>query len=385
MTRGSVAEYAEAMRGRYRRAGKRRKGELLDEFCRVTGYHRKAAVRLLNRTDTSGARRRSGRPKRYGPEVSDALRRVWEVADGLSGKLLVPFLPVLVEQLERHGELTLPAPVRADLLRLSPATADRLLAPHRRGRPPRQPWTHRAAATGLRAQVPLRTFGEWDGVQPGAFQADLVAHCGDSVAGFYLTTLVAVDVASDWTELEAVWGKGESRVGAGFQYMHDRLPMPMRSLHTDNGGEFLNRAMLDWCRRQEIASTRGRPYRKNDQAWAEQRNWTAVRRRVGYDRYSTKAAHAELKRLYTALSDYLNFFQPVRKVAAKERHGARLRRRFDQARTPYQRLLGSGVLSEDAARALTARFLRLNPVVLRNQIDESLERLSHLADHAYAR
>ncbi|MEX2446153.1 MAG: DDE-type integrase/transposase/recombinase [Dehalococcoidia bacterium] len=357
----------------------------MDEFCRVTGYHRKAAVRLLNRDERPGTQRRSGRPRRYGPEVAAALHRLWEVAGGLSGKLLVPFLPTLIHHLERHDELTLPPEVRADLLRLSPATADRLLAPYRQGRPPRQPWTHRAAAVALRAQVPLRTFGEWDGVEPGALQADLVAHCGASTEGFYLTTLVAVDVATGWTELEAVWGKGESRVGAGLHYARGRLPMPMRPLHTDNGGEFLNRAMLGWCQREGIAHSRGRPYRKNDQAWAEQRNWTAVRRTVGYDRYRSKAALAELTRLYLALSDYLNFFQPVRKVVAKERQGARLRRRFDEPRTPYARLLASGVLSDAAAAGLTGRFLRLNLVQLRTEVDDALGRLQHLADQAYAR
>jgi len=358
---------------------------LLDEFCRVTGYHRKAAVRLLNRPRQRGVAARGGRPRRYGPDVAQALHRLWEVAGGLSGKLLVPFLPTLIQQLERHDELALPPQVRADLLRLSPATADRLLAPYRQGRPPRQPWTHRAAAAGLRAQVPLRTFSEWEGVEPGALQADLVAHCGSSTEGFYLTTLVAVGVATGWTELEPVWGKGESRVSAGLHYVRGRLPMPLHSLHTDNGGEFLNRAMLAWCRREAIASSRGRPYRKNDQAWAEQRNWTAVRRTVGYDRYASKAAHAELARLYRALTDYLNFFQPIRKVVAKERHGARLRRRFDEARTPYERLLASGVLSEPAARDLAARYLRLNPVQLRAEVDGALGRLHHLADHAYAR
>lgn len=385
MTRGSVREYAEAMRERYGRARKREKGELLDEFCRVTGYHRKAAIRALSGTRRASGSRQRGRPKRYGSEVAQVLARLWEVAGGLSGKLLVPFLPALVEQLERHGELRLAPALRAELLALSPATADRLLAPHRRGRPPRQPWTHRAAASGLRAQVPLRTFGEWTAVEPGALQADLVSHCGASVEGFYLTTLVAVDVATTWTEVEAVWGKGEQRVGAALALVRQRLPVPLCSLHTDNGSEFLNRSLYRWCQREGIALSRGRPYRKNDQAWAEQRNWTAVRRTVGYDRYSSRAAHAELARLYRALGDYLNFFQPVRKVVTKERAGAKLRRRFDRAQTPYQRLLTRNALSPEVAMQLAERYAGLNPVDLRAQIECSLERLSTLADPAYAR
>jgi transposase InsO family protein len=385
MTRGGVAEYARAVRARYRRASKRQKSELLDEFCRVTGYHRKSATRLLNQEERPAPRAAGGRPRRYGPEVARVLAQLWEIAGGLSGKLLVPFLPELVAQLERHGALALEPALRAEVLALSAATADRLLAPYRASRPPRQPWTHRGAATGLRAQVPLRTFGDWAEAAPGELQADLVSHCGSSTEGFYLTTLVAVDVATGWTELEAVWGKGEQRVGGALALVRRRLPMPLRALHTDNGGEFLNRALLRWCAREQIALSRGRPYRKNDQAWAEQRNWSAVRRTVGYDRYGSKEAFAALAQLYRALADYLNFFQPIRKVVAKERTGAKLRRRFDVPRTPYQRLAASGVLDSQAAERLAARYDRLSPVRLRTEIERGLERLHHLAEHAYAR
>jgi transposase InsO family protein len=386
MTRGSVREYAAAMRGRYRKAGKKQKGVLLAEFCAVSGYHRKAAIRLLNQRDGGRARGgRTGRPKVYGAAVTEALARLWEAAGGLSGKLLVPFLAELVEQLERHGELRLAPKVRAQVLTVSPATADRLLAPSRASRPPRQPWTHRAAASGLRAHIPLRTFGEWVEAVPGELQADLVSHCGSSTEGFYLTTLVTVDVAVGWTELEAVWGKGEERVGAALARIDRRLPVPTLSLHTDNGGEFLSRPLWRWTQQRGIARSRGRPYRKNDQAWAEQRNWTAVRRTVVYDRYSSKQALATLERLYRLLNDYLNFFQPMRKVIAKERHGARVHRRFDDARTPYRRVLETGALSPAAAARLADRYDALNPIELRRQIDDTLAHLSRLADHAYAR
>ncbi|HEX2184441.1 MAG TPA: ISNCY family transposase, partial [Chloroflexota bacterium] len=235
MTRGSIREYAAAVRERYQAAGKCEQGRILDEFCRTTGYHRKAAIRLLNRPPTRPERRR-GPPPRYGPAVAHALYQVWEAADRLCAKRLAPFLPELVAQLERHGELTLAPPVRARLLALSPATIDRLLRPLRT-QGYRQPRTASRALTALQAQVPVRTWGEWAGVAPGALQADLVSHCGESTAGFYLTTLVAVDVATGWSELEAIWGKGQQRVGSGVHHLRQRLPFPLRELHTDNGGE----------------------------------------------------------------------------------------------------------------------------------------------------
>lgn len=300
MTRGGVQEYAEALRERYSSATKAEKGAILDEFCRTTGYHRKAAVRLLR-----GSRPRSSGPpraRRYGPEVRVALEQVRAAAGDICAKRLVPFLPELVPQLERHGELRLDAATRARLLELSAATADRLLARGRR----RPVLARRTAAAALRRSVPLRTFGEWTAVAPGALQADLVAHCGESTAGFYLTTLVVVDVATGWTELEALWGHGQERVAGALERIRRRLPFALRELHTDNGSEFLNATVLRWAAEHDVTLSRGRPYRKNDQAWVEQRNWTAVRRVVGYDRYSSRRAHAALRTLYPALSAWLD-------------------------------------------------------------------------------
>lgn len=379
MTRGGVQEYAEALRERYSSATKAEKGAILDEFCRTTGYHRKAAVRLLR-----GSRPRSSGPpraRRYGPEVRVALEQVRAAAGDICAKRLVPFLPELVPQLERHGELRLDAATRARLLELSAATADRLLARGRR----RPVLARRAAAAALRRSVPLRTFGEWTAVAPGALQADLVAHCGESTAGFYLTTLVVVDVATGWTELEALWGHGQERVAGALERIRRRLPFALRELHTDNGSEFLNATVLRWAAEHDVTLSRGRPYRKNDQAWVEQRNWTAVRRVVGYDRYSSRRAHAALRTLYPALSAWLNLLQPLQKLAAKERHGARLVRRYDTARTPYRRLLEAGVVSEAVEAALERHFDALNPVALRAEVECLLEQVWSEAEPARVR
>jgi hypothetical protein len=286
---------------------------------------------------------------------------------------------MLVEAVERHGALAIAPALRAQLLVLSPATLDRLLGPGRR-RLGRQPRGRRAGPGGLRGQVPLRTFGEWQGVPPGALQGDLVLHCGESTAGFYLSSLVAVDVATSWTELEAIWGIGQHRVRSGVHRVRQRLPFRLQAWHTDNGGEFLNRILVPWCRREGIRVTRGRDYRKNDQAWVEQKNWLAVRRLVGYDRYGSRAAYAVLQRLYRLLRWRLNFLRPGRKLLAKRRVGAKVLKRYDRAQTPYQRLLASGVLPAAQREALAREFQALNPLTLAREIDQTLDTLWKLRE-----
>ena len=234
----------------------------------------------------------------------------------------------------------------------------------------------------LKAQVPIRTFGEWRDVPPGALQADLVLHNGDRPDGFYLTTAVAVDVATGWTELQPVWGRGKQRVGTAVHHIRQRLPFPLHSLHADNGGEFLNHFLVPRCRPEGIRFTRGRSYKKNDQAWVEQRNWLAVRRLVGYERYASKRVYAQLQALYSLLRLRLNFLRPMRKLVGKERQGATLRKHYDAAQSPYQRVLTAGVLTADQAQALAAEFAALNPAALARQIAQALDKLWTLKDDA---
>ena len=378
MTRQSVVEYAEAVRGRYRAAGRNEKQRILDEFCQTTGMHRKAAIRLLNR-ESGPAPGRRGRPRRYGPEVAEALVRVWEVGDRMCSKLLVAVMPDLVDALERHGELQLPGELRAQLVEISAASIDRLLRRHRRGLglQPRRPST---PVGSLKSEIPVRTWSEWTGVEAGSLQADLVLHCGESTDGFYLTTLCAVDVATGWTELQPVWGHGKQRVGTAVHHVRQRLPFPLRSLHTDNGSEFINHSLFNWCRQEQIHFTRGRSYRKNDQAYVEQRNWLTVRRQVGYDRLASKRAYTLLGQLYPLLSLQLNFFRPIRKIVAKERAGARVLKRYDQPRTAYQRLIESGALSEKARAEVDATLIKINPASLQRRIDTLLRQLWSLGN-----
>ncbi len=376
----TVHEYAAALSARYRAAGRGEKGRILDEFCQTTGMHRKAAIRLLGGVQRLKAK---GRPRRrkYGPEVVELLELVWEVGDRMCGKLLVGAMAELLEALERHGELRLGAAEREGLLEMSAATIDRLLRRARRaiGRQPRK---KSPVATGLKSRVPIRTWSEWKGVEPGSLQADLVLHCGESTDGFYLTTLTAVDVATGWTELQAVWGMGKQRVGSAIHRIRQKLPFALRELHNDNGSEFLNHTLYNWCQREKIGWTRGRAYQKNDQAYVEQKNWLSVRRHVGYDRYSSREAYETMQRLHSLLVLYSNFFRPVRKIVAKERRGSKVVKRYDQPLTPYRRVLAADCLSEDVREELASQYLSLNPASLRRRIEQILRRLWPQASNA---
>ena len=379
MTEPARREYAAVMRARYQPANRRERGRLLDEYCRTTGCHRKAAIRRLRRRP--GPRGQApGRPVQYVPrDLAAVLERAWLASDQLSGKLLRPILPTLLTALAtRHG-LPIAPTVQAALTRASAATLDRLLRPLRRRRP-RQPRRRAPALTALRAQVPLRTWSEWTGVAPGALQGDLVLHCGESTAGRYCATLVAVDVATSWTELQALWDLHHQRVTGAIQHVHARLPFSLREWHSDNGSEFINAALLGWCRRHGVRFTRGRPYRKNDQAWVEQRNGLLVRRLVGYDRYSSQAAWTLLQRLYGLLRLQHNFFRPMRKLLSKRRLGSKVLKRYDAAQTPYQRVLAAGGLSPEQRQALAAQFHALDPITLARDIQRTLDGLWPLAD-----
>ena len=378
MTERGRHEYAEVMRQRYQQASRVERGALLDEYCRVTGGHRKAAIRRLGAAPP-GRGRREGRPRRYGRELLPVLEQVWRASDYLSGKLLRPILPALLRALHTHHGVRVSPPVQNALLAASPATLDRLLRPLRRRRPP-VPRRCSPALHSVRARVPLRTWSEWRGETPGALQGDLVWHCGESAAGLYCTTLVAVDVATTWTELQVIRGLHHQWVTGGIAAIHQRLPFPLRAWHSDNGSEFINHCLLGWCRRHAVHFTRGRPYRKNDQAWVEQRNGLLVRRLVGYDRYSSRAAQQALHRLYGLLRLQHNFFRPVRKLRSKQRRGSQIRKHYDAAQTPYQRLLTAGILTAEQRQILDQQFQALDPIALAQNIHDTLDVLWKLAD-----
>ena len=379
MTAAGVQEYIEAIRGRYIRARKKDKGRILDEAVIVTGYHRKAVVRLLGRRKKRSSPYRLGRPRRYGLELAQALKVLWEASGRVCSRRLHPFVPELIGVLRLHGEQHLTREVEAQLVEMSPSTIDRLLGPIR-NRDGQRRFSTTKPGTLLRDSIPIRTFADWNNEGPGFLEVDLVAHCGESTEGFYLHTLNTVDIATGWVECEPVWGKGQQRVGGAVHHIRKRLPFSMLGLDSDNGSEFINHHLLAYCHRNKINFTRSRPYKKNDSAHIEQKNWTVVRRLVGYDRYSSEPAFNMLRRLYSLLRLHVNFFQPVMKLQSKTRHGAKVRKVYDRARTPYQRLLESGNLTEDRTKRLATIYAATNPVQLRAQIEDTLTKLWGLAN-----
>jgi hypothetical protein len=379
VTRKSIEEYAQAVRERYRKASKEDKGKILDEFTKTTGLHRKAVIRLLNRSDEPLVKKRIGRPPEYGNEVVRALRIVWEASDRLCSKRLKPFLPEMMHILRRHGELDIDAITENQLCRMSPATIDRLLQPWRRlgGR---RPVSTTKPGSLLRSAIPIRTFADWEEAKPGFLEVDLVSHCGESAEGFFLNTLCAVDVASGWMECLPVWGKGQQRVKTAVHRVRQLLPFRLLGVDSDNGSEFINRCFYTYCREEKITFTRSRAYKKNDSCHVEQKNGNVIRRLIGYDRYTSKTAYECMEMIYTIARFYINFFQPTMKLYHKTRHGAKVYKVYEKAKTPYQRLLEWDVLTDAKRVELGSIYTDLNPVLLLKQLNGYLEQLWRLAD-----
>jgi hypothetical protein len=351
----------------YQHATHAQKSLILDEFIAATGYARKYAIRLLTQPVAPPASIKRPRPRTYGPAVQDALVTALAAANCICAKRLVPFLPELVPSLERHGHLQLTDQDRAQLLSISPATADRILQAHRQAERPQGISTTKAGSF-LKHHVPVRTFTEWNDVQPGFVEADLVAHGGTSPDGSFLYTLVLTDVATGWTECLALPYRSQHVVVQALERAQQLLPVPLLGLDTDNGGEFLNAEVFAFCEREQITFTRGRAYRKNDQCYIEQKNGAIVRQLVGYDRFEGERAYRQLTELYRAVRLYVNIFQPSMKLLTKRREGSKVSRTYDAAQTPLQRVLASGVLTPERHEQLERLASSLDPVRLLEQI-----------------
>ncbi len=352
---------------RYREASSALKTVILDEFVAATGYARKYAIRLLSQPIELKLTIRRPRPPHYGPEVQQALHLAWTAANQICAKRLIPFLPTLVESLERHGHLQLSEECRDQLLSMSPATADRIL------RPSRKQGAHGISTTKsgtlLKKQIPIRTFQDWNEAKPGFMEADLVAHCGAQAEGSYLYTLTLTDVATGWTECLPLLNRGQEAVIAALKRARQLLPFPLLGIDTDNGGEFINMELMAYCEQEQITFTRGRPRKSNDQCYVEQKNGQIVRQVVGYDRFTGELPYRQLTELYRALRVYVNCFQPSMKLQTKQREGSKVRRTYDQAQTPMQRLLASGALSPKKQQELLRVTKALDPLRLLQQLE----------------
>jgi len=371
MSQRSKRELLETIRPRYLKANKSGKKRILDEFVAATGYHRKYAIRVLKHGRKATGLRKKGRRKEYQGEVVAVLIRIWEICGRICSKRLKPFLPEIVSVLERHQELVLSAEVKTQLLRMSRSTIDRCLQPAR-FEEKRHGLSTTKPGTLLKKAIPIRTFADWDDARPGFVEVDLVAHCGESVEGQFLNTLTTTDVSTGWTECVAVLHRSQHLVFAAIQSMRQRLPFPLLGLDSDNGGEFINDILYRYCQDQQVTFTRSRPYKKNDQAHVEQKNWSVVRHLIGYDRFETQEELQLLNSIYNDLRLYVNFFQPVLKLIGKEQVGKKTVKRYDEAATPYQRVLRSDQVDLAVKARLCHQYFQLNPVALRNSIDQKV-------------
>jgi hypothetical protein len=372
-------ELVAAIAGRYSQADRMERGRILDEFTAITGFHRKHAMRLLR---AGQPKRRSGpRPGRrvYEDATRETLIVIWEASDRICGKRLRPLVPVLVEAMERHGHLQLAPEVRISLLSMSAATIDRTLRSVRQqgGRSMRRKAPPSAA---IRRSVPVRTFDGWDNPPPGFVEADLVSHSGPVAKGSFVQTLVLTDIATGWTECAPLLVREQRLLTEVLNEMRKLLPFALLGFDTDNDSVFMNETVRDYCLAANVEFTRCRPYRKNDQAWVEQKNGSVVRRSVGYRRFEGLEAAAVLARLYAALRLFVNFFQPSFKLAAKSRDGAKVTKRYHQPATPCERLMADARTSDEVRRRLEVLRATLDPVRLLQQIRVVQHELVHLAD-----
>ena len=326
------------------------------------------------------ARQRQPRlkPRYYDEQVVEALSKLWQLLNYLCGKRMVAIMPELIAKLEQFDELRLTPLTKEKLLRISAASIDRLLQPERRKHQLRGR-SHTKPGTLLKHQIPIRTFAEWDEQRPGFAEIDLVAHDGGLALGDYCQTLDLTDVCTGWTETEAVPNKAQVWVFEAIQTIRQRLPFPLLGLDSDNGSEFINNDLLRYCQQQRITFTRARPYRKNDNCYVEQKNYSVVRQTVGYQRFDTTAELIVLKQLYATLRLYTNFFQPTMKLKSKERFGSRVQKRYYAPQTPYQRVLACAEVAPADKKKLKRQYQTLNPAALKRELDKYRKELFRLA------
>ncbi len=375
LDRRAITELVHVLRPRYRRGARTEKARILNELVAITGFHRKHAIRLLADRIPSAPVQAPGR-KVYDEAVREALIVLWEAADRICGKRLKAILEPLISAMERHGHLALAPEVREQLLRVSAATIDRYLKPIRaRSRRRRRP---RAKKKPSR-QIPVRTFGDWAESVPGSLEIDFVVHCGGMMAGSYIHSLVGTDVCSGWTEAVSLLVREQTLVTSGLDVLGAQFPMAITGINSDNDSAFINDTLIAYCNEHRIEFTRARPYRKNDQAWIEQKNGSIIRRFVGHDRFSGPVAAQALAQLYRAVRLYVNYFQPSFKLIERQRVGGKIIKRYDTPMTPCDRLLGHDTVDAAVKEQLQAERSRLDPVELLFRIRKTQEALSSIA------
>lgn len=377
MTHAARTELADAIRSRYTAAAGKDKRKILQEFIASTGYHEKSAIRILNGPVAVKLRQTRRRTPLYDEAARAALIVMWEASDRVCGKRLKALLPILLPALERNGHLNLHQEIRSKVLSMSASTIDRLLrmpkSASRTRKPPR-------VVPEPRRRIRMRTFADWNEPPPGSMEMDLVAHCGPVNRGSYVNSLVLTDIASGWTEAAPIVVREGSLVVETLERIREGLPFALRALDVDNGTEFVNDRLIEYCLSRGIELTRSRPYRKNDQAWIEQKNGAIVRKLLGYRRFEGLAAARMITRLYGASRLFVNFFQPSFKLAEKHRDGAKVTKRYHPPLTPCERLLQSDRIPDVAKAKLREVSAELDPLKLLEEVRAVQAHLAALAD-----
>ena len=360
-------ELVATIRDRYQQASKKDKGRILDEFTAITGHHRKHGIRLLGGTADNKGKQALGR-RIYDEAVREAVIVVWEASDRICGKRLKAALPNFVDSMERPGHLSLDPVVRERLLSASAATLDRLLKPIRATAGSRR---KRRRRPYMGSQIPVRTYNDWNWPPPGFLEIDLVAHCGGTLSGSFIHSLMATDICTGWTEAVPLLAREQSLVVEGLEAIAGQLPYPVLGIDSDNDSVFINQTLMEYCADRGIEFTRSRAYRKNDQAWIEQKNGSVVRRFAGHDRYSGRIAGQTMVHLYQAVRLHVNYFQPSFKLLEKIRDGARVIKRYSPPATPCDRVMQHDEISARVKKELRQYRAGLDPVALLSSIREA--------------
>jgi hypothetical protein len=376
---GARREVVSAVMERYRSAKRAEKGSILDALCATTGWHRKHAVRALRQHEIGDVEALRARRRRYGATIKDALTALWEASDRVCGKRLKVMIPTLLPALEQHGRLKLGQADRDGVLAISAATIDRLLGDVKiaaSGGKRRRAGFYSA----IRREVPIRTFNDWNSPPPGFCEVDMVAHGGTSVAGSFIQTLTMVDVATGWTECLPLVTRDGSLVVEAMKHAQSLFPWLLRGVDFDNDSAFMNDVVVPWCRAQKIEVTRSRAYKKNDQAFVEQKNGAVVRRLVGYGRFEGIEAAQCMARLYAAARLYVNFFQPSFKLKEKRREGAKVIKRYHAPVTPLERALVHRKVTKAVKTRLRNMHRTLDPVALLAEVRAAQTELGERID-----
>lgn len=378
-------ELAKEILGRYIKATKEGKKPILDEFCANTGYNRSYAITKLRKLqlsphpkDSIAGKHTRNRERVYDSYVSAVVEQIYEALGGIGARRMHPLMGTILEKGIAFGHIKTDLITEAKVCAVSKGTLDRMMRKIREKNAIKGISTTRPGAL-LKSEIPLR-IGAWEEADPGFSEIDLVAHCGDNGTGSFISTLNTTDIATGWFEAEAVMGKAQERILAGIQLIRARIPFSMLGIDSDNGSEFINHQLYRYCMKENIIFTRSRPYKKDDTAHIEQKNFTTVRQVLGYQRFDTEEVLKLMMELYRGpLRLYINFFQPSVKCVKKKRIGSKIKKIYDAAQTPYERVLAHPKTSRETKETLTRLFETLDPFALRKEVDELVTKIQKLS------